>query len=239
LIQITRNIWQADKIFAFPGSTAVFLIEPMLNHLSRSGVKLYSSTGISRLIVNDRPAGNYDDCFDAVVLALFPTDLSQLLNASCIYNTLPTLLRHAHCKVLTVTLDPCEAVLADMRPQLFCSAGLAALVQPEESRCVVLCTRVVSTDDDYVLNLVRSFLSLKYPFGRVLVRDNRLPGEAVWSATMPKAPVVLPVRPRGVHLAGSWLASGYPYDSAESAIRSAHLAVAQINAEFESVFRRV
>jgi hypothetical protein len=229
LVRIVRNVWRADKIFAFPGSTSRFLIEPMIGHLLGNGVNLHPSTSVSRIVLDG--GAHHDATCDAVVLALFPSDLARLLDVSHIGHTLSTTLRHAHCKVLTVTLDPREPVLADPRPLLFCRAGLAVLVQPEVSRCVVLCTKVASTDDGYILDLVRAFLSLRHPVGRVLVRDNHLPGEAVWSATLPKAAAVLPVRPPGLHLAGSWLASGYPYESAESAIRSASRALAELGQE--------
>jgi hypothetical protein len=132
---------------------------------------------------------------------------------------------------LTIGLDGREPVLDDTRPLLFCRAGLAILVQPLASRCVVLCTRVADTDDAYVLSLVRELLSLRHGFGVVRSRANQLPSEGVWSATMPTAAKVLPARPRGIHLAGSWLASGYPYDSAESAVRSAWRAVDALNRE--------
>ncbi|MGC7095358.1 FAD-dependent oxidoreductase [Amycolatopsis lurida] len=225
LVEIFRNTWQADQVFAFPGSTNTFLVEPMIDHLKAHDVELFPSSRVTRLMVGEDSEGVGDQAFDAVVLALFPSDLAGLLDLSGIRHKLRTSLRHAQCKVLTIAVDSREVVLEGARPLLFCRAGLAILVQPWESRCIVLCTRAASTDDDYVLRLVREFLSLEYDFGPVAVRANQSPGEAVWSATMPKPSSVLPNRPRGVYLAGSWLASGYPYDSAESAIRSARIAV--------------
>ncbi|UOX85607.1 NAD(P)-binding protein [Amycolatopsis sp. FBCC-B4732] len=220
-----RQAWRTDRVYAFPGSTDHFLVAPLRRHLQEQNVRLNTNHEITRLSFTDQG----DDVYDAVVLALFPSDLGVVLDSSRIAHRLPASLRHSHCKVLTVELDGREQVLADSLPQLYCRAGIAILVQPAASRCVVLCTKSVSTDDAYVLELVRLFLLLQHGFGRVRVRDNLAPGAAVWSATMPKAAKVLAGGPAGVSLAGSWLASGYPYDSAESAIRSAQLAVEELN----------
>ncbi|MEV6603864.1 hypothetical protein [Kutzneria sp. NPDC051319] len=229
LLGIARNIWRADRIFAFPGSTDRYLISPMVANLEQSGVVLRQGNEVGRIAVGA------EDGFDAVVLALFPTDLAALLKASGIRHGLDLSLRHAHCKVLTVGLDSRERVLDDTRPLLFCRARLAILVQPQESRCVVVCTRVASTDDSHVLALIRGLLSLQHSFGAVHCRTNQLPNEGVWSATMPGPATVLPDRPHGIHLAGSWLAAGYPYDSAESAVRSAWKAAEAVIRETRSL----
>lgn len=214
LFGILRNIWRTDRLFAFPGSTERYLISPMRANLEHSGVLLLPDHEIRQIALGA-------EGFDAVVLALFPTDLAPLLDASGLRHGLDLSLRHAHCKVLTIELDRREPVLNSAKPALFCRAGLAILLQPKESRCVVVCTRVASTDDDYVLALIGELLLLRHDFSAVHSRTNLLPHEGVWSATMPTTAKVLPDPPRGVHLAGSWLASGYPYDSAESAVRSA------------------
>ncbi|MER6666019.1 FAD-dependent oxidoreductase [Amycolatopsis japonica] len=221
VVAMLRNAWQADRIFSFPGSTNHFLVAPLLAHLEALGVELRAGNAITRIDLTE----SREDVFDAVIIAAFPSDLAALLDASGVPHRLPRSLRHAHCKVLTIALDPRECVLATSLPRLYCRAGIAVLLQPHASRCVVLCTRAESTDDAYVLALVRRFLALEHEVGGVLTRANQAQGEAVWSATMPKASRVLRDRPAGIWLAGSWLASGYPYDSAESAIRSARLAV--------------
>lgn len=224
LVDMVTNVWRADGVYAFPGSTDRFLISPVVDHLRRHGVTLHTGVAVDR-VVNGHGA---DDEFDAVVLALFPSDLAAVLATSGVPHGLDERLTHAHCKVMTVDLDPRERVLHDARPQLYCRSGFLILVQPLDRRCVVLCTRVRSTDDDYVLAMTRELLTLEHGFGRVRGRENRAPGDAVWSATMPRARDVLPVRPHGLHIAGSWLACGYPYDSAESAVRSAHRAVDEL-----------
>jgi glycine/D-amino acid oxidase-like deaminating enzyme len=221
VVALLRNAWKTEQIFSFPGSTNHFLVAPLLAHLEALGVELRAGHAITRIDVTE----SREDLFDAVIIAAFPSDLAALLDASGVAHRLPQSLRHAHCKVLTIPLDPRERVLTEPHPRLYCRAGIAVLLQPHASRCVVLCTRAASTDDAYVLALVRQFLALEHEVGDVLTRANQARGEAVWSATMPKASRVLRDRPAGMWLAGSWLASGYPYDSAESAIRSAQLAV--------------
>jgi glycine/D-amino acid oxidase-like deaminating enzyme len=232
LARIVGSAWSADRIWGFPGSTDRFLIAPMVANLAANGVELRPAHRVESLGFGDAAdAADAADArrFDAVILALFPSDLAALLTAGGVGHPLTKPLRHAHCKVLTIAIDRRESVLRYDGPGLYCRGGLAVLVQPAQARCVVLCTRVASTDDDHLTDLVREFLSLEHPFGRVLTRDNQRPHEAVWSATMPKPSTIL--RRPGVHLAGSWLASGYPYDAAESAVRSARRAVEALRRE--------
>jgi hypothetical protein len=217
ILKMVLNIWRTDRVFAFPGSTERFLIAPIVDHLRARGVDLRPGHTVEKVVTGETS-------FDSVVLALFPTDLAALLDESGIPHRIDTSLTHAQCKVLTIDLDERERVLADARPMLFCRAGFAILVQPAARRCVVLCTRVASTDDAYVLAVVREFLDLTHDCGPVRVTENQAPSHGVWSATMPTAARVLPDAPPGLHLAGSWLDTGYPYDSTESAVRSAETA---------------
>jgi len=97
-------------------------------------------------------------------------------------------------------------------------------VQPGASRCVVLCARSCSTETGSVLREVRDMLDLRYDVTDVRVRPNRSPSRPSTAEHLPAGDVV--VAGEHVHLAGSYLRSEYPLDSAEcAAARTAHAAV--------------
>jgi 1-acyl-sn-glycerol-3-phosphate acyltransferase len=82
---------------------------------------------------------------------------------------------------------------------------------------------------------VRSALHLEHPPVRVRARENLGSGEAVFVGN-PVDPVRLaePLSPR-VYFAGSYTATSSPVDSAESACRSAHIALARLAADHPTV----
>jgi hypothetical protein len=224
LVHMASSVRTASAAYAFPGSTQHYLVDPIVNRLAGLGVGLRTGTRVTRLArtnATDRVALSPSE-HDAVIFAILPTDLATLLDASGIDHAIPTRLRHTHCKVITLDCDPEERVMQTNQPALYCREGFNILVQPAEARCVVLCTRVASTRTDDVVMSSRTFLDLERPIRAVKVSENDAPYEAVWTADPVRVTDMFDTHSMpNMQVAGSWVACGYPYDSAEAAVRSA------------------
>jgi hypothetical protein len=134
-----------------------------------------------------------------------------------------------------LTLDARERVLDRERPVLYSRDGISAVVQPGSRRCVVLCTRVVSTETDHVLARMSEYLDLEHPFTDVKERDNLRPDEALYTADYVNPDKVLK-RPRShIYFAGSYLRNSYPVDSGEGATRTALAAVRRMERRYDLV----
>jgi glycine/D-amino acid oxidase-like deaminating enzyme len=240
MARIAANAFRSKTASTFEGATDAALLAPWVRLLEARGVAFNVNTGVRMLrpegsgvfVHSDRGA----ERFDAVVVTAFAPDLIDLLATSGIAHTAERL-QHTHCKCLTVTLDPREKVLADGEPALYSRDGITVVVQPARARYVALVTRSPSTDNEYVLAQVRSFLDLAHDVVDVAVRDNQQPDEALYTADYVD-PRRLLVRPQAnLYFAGSYIRNSYPVDSGEGAARSALAAVRQMQSDHGLVER--
>jgi hypothetical protein len=227
LARMAANFLASRRAYALPGPTDRYLIGPWASHLEARGVRIEANRrveairAVKRGVCLDLAGGSEE--FDAVIVTSFPSDTIDLLNASQLGHALKRL-AHTHCKVLTVGLDGAEKVLANGLA-IYSGDGIAAVVQPDHTRCVVLCLRPARTDDDYVLTRAREMLSLEHELADVRVRDNQRAGEAIFIADYQDPARVLAQPLAHVYFAGSCMKNSYPVDSGEGAARSAHNAV--------------
>lgn len=220
--------------YALPGSTDSFLTAPWLEFLRSRGVEFQLNSRVEAVSV-DRggvvvTVGGRRRRFDAVAFTGFAPDAYGLLDRSGIPRPLDRR-AHTHCKALTIDLDPREEVLTSPIPRIYAGAGITTVVQPHERRCVTLAAFPRSTETDFLLTQVHGQLGLRHPVAKVRVRDNLLPGEAVFVGEyVDPSRLEAPLRGR-VYFAGSYTDNSYPLDSAEGACRSAFLAVRRLAAD--------
>lgn len=234
LLRLARNLFRSRVGFAFEGPNDISFLNPWADHLARSGVQLRTSTPVSRIVPKATGAlvsvDTGEEHFDAVLITAYIPDAIQLLSDSALGHRLEVR-PDIHCKVFTVTLDPREPILSDEAgPAIYCHGGINVVLQPRHHRCVALCTWSPSTDDEFVIWQLTEFFGLKHPIVSVRVRENQGPGEGVYAAD-PVDPARILRRSgdaRHVHFAGSYLRTGYPLDSGESAVRSGFQAVERI-----------
>jgi hypothetical protein len=169
--------------------------------------------------------------FDAVLVTAFVPDLADLLAASGIDHRVKVL-NYTHCKCLTLTLNPREKILAIRQLGLYSREGINVVLQPDHSRCVVLCTRPLSTDVSYIASQVREFLGLEHEILDIKVRDNQRPEEAIYAADYIRPGAVLRQSRPHIYFAGSYIKNSYPIDSGEGAARSAMDAVQRIQHDY-------
>jgi len=236
IVRMAANFRTSTRAYALPGPTDRCLIDPWVAHLRARGVdfevgnRVETIGGGGRGVRVDSSSGSRE--FDAVIVTAFVSDAIALLDASGLAHSLRQL-DHTHCKVLTVALDPSEKVLGADHPAIYSRDGIAAVVQPEQHRCVVLCLRPASTETDHLITRAREMLGLEHALMDVRVRDNQRPEEAIFIADYNDPGRVL-VRPvRHVYFAGSWLRNSYPVDSGEGAARSAANAIAAMRVAYE------
>lgn len=234
LARMCRNLLRSRTAYVLPGSTRTHLVDPWVRHLEARGVDFATGTRVLGLRpgpgsgVLVRTKGG-EEAYDAVVVTAFVPDLVALLDASGLFHRIVDH-RNTHCVAYTMELDPRERLAPE--PVLYGHLGINVLLQPEERRCVVLCTLTPRTDAAHVVPLVREFLGLEYPVVRVLTRPNRRPGEAVYVGDYLRPERILRRRLPGVFFAGSAIRNSYPIDSAEGAARSALAAVRELRRDF-------
>ena len=235
LIRMASNLSRSKVAYALEGPTNECLIAPWVSHLEERGVELKREASVNAIRPEAHGVSIYSEArwkiFDAVIVAAFVSDVVSLLTASCIEHSM-AMFNHAHCKCLTLQLDVRERVLASEQPALYCHNGINIVVQPKHNRCVVLCTRSASTDEDYVLNRVREYLNLKYELADVKVRDNQRAEEAIYAADYIDQDKILRRRRPHIYFAGSYITNSYPVDSGEGAVRSAFNVVQRMQKEY-------
>jgi hypothetical protein len=236
---LARAAWKVIRsrgALALAGPTDTCLLGPWLADLADHGVDIRLGSEVSALEggrasgVKVR-SGNGADDFDAVIVTVFIPDAIRILDASGIKHRLAAL-DHTHLKVITITLDPRESILRLQRPALYHNGGIGLLVQPEAARCIAVCIRGPSNDDEYVLDRVRRDIDLKFPLIDVRVRSNLLPEEGLYTADYVDPSRILCTRIRGIYFAGSYVKNSYPVDSAEGACLTALNAVAALQRDF-------
>lgn len=236
IARMVANFRTSRKAYALPGPTDRCLIDPWVRHLQTLGVRLVASTRVEAIgavahgVRVESSAG--DETFDSVIVTAFPSDAITLLNASGLNHSLEEL-GHTHCKVLTVTVDPAERILAGGGPAIYSRAGIAAVVQPEHHRCVILCLRPTSTNTDYLLTHAREMLGLEHELVDVRVRENQRSAEAIYIADYQDPVRVLAQPLAHVYFAGSCMKNSYPVDSGEGAARSALNVVTALRRAYE------
>jgi 1-acyl-sn-glycerol-3-phosphate acyltransferase len=223
-------------IYALPGATDRYLVDPWVAHLRARGVTLRARSQVERLATSaagvDLWVHGVAERFDAVIVTAFATDAYALLDRSGVPRPLDHR-THAHRRCVTLDLDPREPVLEDPGVRLHASAGLVTLVQPRDRRCVSVAA--FPDSPEAVVAGVRSQLHLEHPPVRVCVRENLGSGEAAFVGD-PVDPVRLaePLSPR-VYFAGGYTAATSGVDSAESACRSASIALDRLAADHPTV----
>ena len=229
LARMAANFRTSTKAYALPGPTDRCLIDPWVRHLRAHGVELVAGNRVEAIAAGargvrvDSAQGSRE--FDAVLVTAFISDAVALLDRSGLEHSLSNL-DHTHCKVMTLDLDPAERVLGADHPAIYSRDGIAAVVQPESQRCVVLCLRPATTDTRAVLAHAREMLGLEHSLGDVRVRDNQRAEEAIFVADY-NDPLQVLVRPiKHLYFAGSCMRNSYPVDSGEGAARSAANAIA-------------
>jgi predicted NAD/FAD-binding protein len=240
LLRVITNLRRSTIAFALGGPTDECLISPWVRYLEKAGVVFRKShrvdavTPLPHGVSVHSPAGSAR--FDAAVVTAFVPDLADLLTASGIDHRIKVL-SQTHCKCLTLTLDPREKILATRQLALYSRAGINVVVQPNHGRCVVLCTRPLSTDVGYVVSRIREFLGLEHEIPVIKVRDNQQPEEAIYAADYLKPDAILRQRAPHLYFAGSYIKNSYPVDSGEGAARSAFAAVQKIERDFRLISR--
>jgi len=235
LARVITNLRRSTIAFALGGPTDECLISPWVRYLEKAGVTFRKSCGVD--VVTSLPQGVTvrsaagASMFDAVLVTAFVPDLADLLTASGIDHRV-RVLNHTHCKCLTLALDPREKILASRELALYSRGGINVVLQPDHSRCVVLCTRPLSTDVGYVVSRVREFLGLEHGITDIKVRDNQQPAEAIYAADYLKPGFILRRGHQNFYFAGSYLKNSYPIDSGEGAARSAFDAVQRIQRDY-------
>ncbi len=233
--RVAANVLRSKDGYALDGPTDETIVLPWLEHLIRRGMRFRPSTaaeGVSshRDGVLVRLGGVWEE-YDATVVTAHLPDLLDLLPASPTARARAAL-PHSHCTCLTVRLDPRENVITRGEVALYCHSGFTILVQPGAARCVVLCVRSRSTETGWVVQQVRRMLDLHHAIVDVRVRANHSPAEAVYTAEHLRVDEILAHFGGHIHLAGSYLRSGYPLDSAECAARTAHAAVERMRERY-------
>jgi glycine/D-amino acid oxidase-like deaminating enzyme len=235
LARVITNLHRSTIAFALGGPTDECLTSPWVRYLEKVGVTFRRSHPVNSITPSPHgvsvhsPAGALT--FDAVVVATFVSDAADLLAASGIDHRLKAL-DHVHCQCLTLRLDPRERIFEGGRLGLYSREGINVVLQPGHSRCVVLCTRPLSTDVSYVVSRVRHFLSLEYAIPSITVRNNHQPAEAIYAADYIRPTSILRRNLPRIYFAGSYIKNSYPIDSGESAARSAFNAVQRIQRDY-------
>jgi len=235
LAKAAWKVLRCGHALALAGPTDTCLLEPWLADLADHGVSICLGSEVSA-IEDGAPGirlglGKTAEKFDAVIVTAFIPDVVRLLDASGIKHRL-TALDQTHLKVITMMLDPRERILRLERPALYHSGGIALLVQPKAYRCIAVCIRGPSNDDEYVIGRVRRDINLEFPLVDVRVRSNLLPEEGLYTADYVDPARILCARMRGLYFAGSYVKNSYPVDSAEGACRTALNAVAALKRDF-------
>ncbi|MEV0648323.1 FAD-dependent oxidoreductase [Phytomonospora sp. NPDC050363] len=242
LLRIGMNLFGSKTGYTLPGPTDEYLIAPWVNHLTADGVVMRTDCRVTEIgLDGDRMSvttGDDTSRFDAVVVTAFIPDLVHLLNTSRIDHTVVDG-QQINCAAFTLDLDPAEKIFAAGDPAFYCRSGVNVLVQPEHHRCVVLCTRALSTEESYILPEVRDMLGLEYPVVRVRSRSNQQPGEALFAGDSLRPERILRRPLPHVYFAGSHIRSSYPIDSAEAAVRSAFNAVGALRRDLTGSFEPV
>jgi len=240
LARVMTNLRRSTIAFALGGPTDDFLISPWVRYLEKAGVTFRKSHRVDAITplphgVSVRSAAGAS-AFDAVLVTAFAPDLADLLTASGIDHRVKVL-DYTHCKCLTLALNPREKILAIRQLALYSREGINVVLQPDHSRCVVLCTRPLSTDVSYVASRVRDFLGLEHEILDIKVRDNRRPEEAIYAADYLRPGAILRQCRPHVYFAGSCIKNSYPIDSGEGAARSAFDAVQRIQRDYRLASR--
>ncbi|GAA1840671.1 hypothetical protein GCM10009772_17940 [Pseudonocardia alni subsp. carboxydivorans] len=123
---------------------------------------------------------------------------------------------------------PGRFILREGRVGLYCRQGFSVVVQPKDSRLVGLCVRTTSTEASWVAANLRNMLDLKFDFVSVSLQENSEAVDSICTAEHLRPAEVVGDQAGRIWVAGSYLRSGYPLDSAECAARSARVAVEQI-----------
>lgn len=242
LAKAAWKVVRSRHALALAGPTSTCLLEPWLADLVSRGVDVRLAAEVSAIEGgHDANIKLHSGCsaenFDAVIVTAFIPDARHILDASGIRHRL-AVLDHTHLKVMTVDLDPRENILRRQRPALYHSGGIGLLLQPEAARCVAVCIRGPSNDDEYVLDRVRRDIGLEFPFVDLRVRSNLQPEEGLYTADYVDPSQILRTKIRGVYFAGSYVKNSYPVDSAEGACLTALNAVASLQHEFAGALRR-
>lgn len=228
IVRVAANAARSRQGLALDGPTDTGLIHPWVEYLSRAGVNLRLSTNVERISCHGdgalvRVDGPWHE-FDAAILSTHLSDAVQLVDATPSARRAAAL-DHTRCAATTVTLDPRERVIQRGHVALYSRHGLTALIQPGASRCVALCIRTPSTDMSWVLDTLTEMLDLKYRTCGYRTTSNLLPAQSVHTSEHLRPDRVLANGRPHIYVAGSYLRSRYPIDSAESASRSAFAAV--------------
>lgn len=241
-LRLVRNLRGSRTAFVLPGRTDELLVNPWVRHLESRGVTIRTGSPVERLAVDgdgvDVHLGASVERYDAVLVTAFVHDAYGLLDRSGIPRRLDCR-RHLHCRCFTVELDPREPLLGENSQLSFTTTGLMIVVQPEQARCIALTTTLPSTAESFVVGLIVDRLGLRFAPTRVGVRDNLDPSDGVFvgeqvdptsleDAVSAQTGVSAP---RRVYFAGSYTASSYGIDSAESACRSALSAIERMVAD--------
>jgi glycine/D-amino acid oxidase-like deaminating enzyme len=229
LAKAAWKVVRSRSALALDGPTDACLLEPWAADLTGHGVDIRLGREVSAIESGGSPGVRVDsggavEEFDAVIVTAFVPDVIKILDASGIKHQL-TALRHTHLKVLTVALDPRENILRFDRPALYHSGGVGLLVQPEAARCIAVCIRGPSNEDEYILGRIRRDIDLKFPLVDVQVRSNLLAEEGLYTADYVKPSRILRSGMPRVYFAGSYVRNSYPVDSGEGACLTALNAV--------------
>jgi predicted NAD/FAD-binding protein len=235
LARIAFSLARFKAIFALEGRSDECLVLPWVNHLRSNGVVVQPDSGVDLIRRGSDGvtvvSGGIGEQFDAVIVTSFVPDTIALLERSRLAHKLKTL-RHIHCRVFTITLNPEERVLRQTSPAIYTSEGINIVIQPLTHRCVVLCIRSRSTSPEFVLRRVRDLLSLEHDIIDVKSRENQLPEEAIYSANYVDPRKILITQRREIYFCGSYTKNLYPVDSGEGAARSAKIAVTDLAGEY-------
>ena len=236
ILRMAANLLKSRRALTVPGRTDEWLIDPWVQHLERRGVTLRTDARVTGLSEEDEGvsvelAGASRSHFDAVVVTSFAPDTGDLLSASGVPHV-PLNLPHTHCHVFTLALDPRERCL-DGSPRLYSYDGVNVLLQPDASRCLVLCIRSPSTRTDFVVARAREYLELDHEFVDVRVRDNQRQDEAIYIGDYVDPRKLLGRPFRNLYFAGSYLRNRYAVDSGEGAARTALEVARRIAREHE------
>jgi len=238
LARVIKSLRRSTIAFALGGPTDDCLISPWVRYLEKAGVMFTKSRRIDTITPLPHGVSVHSiagvSAFDAVLVTAFVPDLADLLTASGIDHGVKVL-NYTHCKCLTLALNPREKILAIRQLALYSREGINVVLQPDHSRCVVLCTRPLSTDVSYVVSRVREFLGLEHEIPDITVRDNCRPEEAIFSADYIRPGAILRQCLPHVYFAGSYIKNSYPIDSGEGAARSAFDAVQRIQRDYRLI----